>query len=109
MSNVTFYATDLASKWGFCDGDILSEFELWDLFETVDEHEVLIRLVRDHLLPLLPELTGVDEIETCHNPIRARTEADNDFCEDSDVSVKITEEMVLAVAARVTALDRTGS
>lgn len=88
---VTFHADSLASKWGFEDGDILGEF---DLPNSVDEHALLIRLVRAHLLPLLNPRLEVIEIGTCHNPIRALGEIWWMYCEDSYVTVEITEAMV---------------
>lgn len=91
----------LLSKWGFSDGDILFDYlwvaleldntpageamggpaaatsqEVYQRFQEVDEHAVLRRLVREHLVPAL-EAAGhrleVYDIETNHNPIRART------------------------------------
>lgn len=78
-------ARDLASKWGFNDGDMPDE--LWDLLDLIDErmevdwHAVLRRVVRARLLPLLsPEVAlTVYDIETCHNPIRTDYWCDDGF------------------------------
>lgn len=75
------FATSLASKWGFDDGDLIGDF-LYDLQDAglieddadlgvVDEHAVLRRLVRERLLPVIPLAIQVYEVETNHNPIRA--------------------------------------
>ncbi|MES2596048.1 MAG: hypothetical protein V4662_11960 [Verrucomicrobiota bacterium] len=58
----------LLSKWGFVDGDVLD----W-LPSRFDRRQVLCRLVREYLLPVLMERVEVMEIVTNHNPIRAVT------------------------------------
>lgn len=83
-------AKDLASKWGFDDGDLLS-----DITEVGKSHALLIAAVRAFLLPLLPDVE-VEEIVTCHNPIRA-TDATRYLCEDSDVRVALTRDQLLAL------------
>jgi hypothetical protein len=67
-----FYTEGLLSKWGFNDGDILDDL-LYDHFGTFDEdpHELLIKVVRVHILPKLEQMVEVHEINTIHNPIRA--------------------------------------
>ena len=73
---------DLFSKWGFGDGDVVEDY-LWDhvdedlqarLFD-LDQRAVLCQLVRSHLLPALDRPVEVYEIQTIHNPIRARSVA----------------------------------
>lgn len=91
----TLLATDLTSKWGFWDGDILRDGGILErphpLPEGADNHAVLIWLVRKHLLPLLPGVE-VYEIGTCHNPIRTDQELTP---EQDDVQVEIAEADVL--------------
>ena len=72
MKRVVLDATGLLSKWGFWDGDILSENDM--LHPEEDGHEALIWLVRNKLVPKMiaeheyePELA---EIACGHNPIR---------------------------------------
>lgn len=73
----------LCSKWGFNDGDCPDH--LLDYWEevgvdwpqlNVDWHQALRALVRAHLVPAI-EAAGhtveVYDIETIHNPIRARS------------------------------------
>lgn len=67
-------ASELLSKWGFEDGDIC-------------DHELLIYLVRKHLQPLLDERVELEEIVTCHNPIRATIETRQYV--DESISVKV--------------------
>jgi hypothetical protein len=77
---IRLYSDGLLSKWGFGDGDCLDEV-LWDRCDELglradgDEHAVLIRAVREYLLPALAEHHDVVvfEIDTIHNPIRADT------------------------------------
>lgn len=77
---LTLYADGLCSKFGFNDGDWPEDLlEYWvetgvDL-SGVEWHEALRKLVRIHLIPAM-EAAGhtveVYNIETVHNPIRAR-------------------------------------
>ena len=68
-------AAGLASKWGFNDGDVPDE--LWGLLDVADPDgssdwdwtDILRRMVRERLLPLLPGVEAYD-VETSHNPIR---------------------------------------
>lgn len=94
---IVLRACGLASKYGFSDGDILSEiifdklgYEQW---ANARQSEILVDLVRERLLPLLPGVE-VYEISTCHNPIRAKDEWVN-FCRESSVSVEIPVEDIL--------------
>lgn len=79
MTDLHLHATSLFSKWGFGDGDIVDEW-YWDTFDGpipngISHHDVLIELVRKVLVPAI-ETAGhridVYEIDTIHNPIRAR-------------------------------------
>lgn len=68
----------LLSKWGFDDGGTPEEFydycdENGVDYERLDWDNTLRRLVRDHLLPALEQDVEVYDIETIHNPIRARS------------------------------------
>ena len=60
---VVLFAESLLSKWGFEDGDMLAD-------DTGVRHELLVQMVKHHLLPLLQGVE-VFEIRTCHNPVRA--------------------------------------
>lgn len=78
------FADGLFSKWGFGDGDQVDDF-LWDHLDydddviharlkDVDDHAVLRRLVREHLVPAFAAAghdVEVYDIETNHNPVRA--------------------------------------
>ena len=72
-------SVDLCSKWGFGDGDepdwVMDFCEANGRpFASVDWHPILRDLVRRYLLPALAEHHDVEvyDIETIHNPIRAR-------------------------------------
>lgn len=79
MKELVLTSDGLLSKWGFWDGD--EPDELLDLMDerdmpypTIDQWTaVLRRLVREYLLPAIDQRVEVVEIETSHNPIRART------------------------------------
>ena len=87
------YASCLASKFGFNDGDAPE-----DWYDTDREgwhwHATLIELVREHLLPLIPDVE-VYELDSIHNPIRA-TDDCKEFCEASSVEVEISYQQALA-------------
>ena len=105
MSGMFLDAESLASKWGFQDGDMPEEFYEWliaaGISTEMDWHRVLVQLVRDRLLPLLPDVQ-VYEIETSHNPIRA-TQETWDSAYASGVSVIVDWADVLATAREVSA------
>lgn len=89
------FAYGLASKFGFGDGDILEYFcedNNIDLQER-DEHEVLIKLVRTYLLPLIPHVQ-VYEIGSLHNPIRCEEQFVEEL-KDSKIYVDVTIEQLI--------------
>lgn len=74
MSKFVMYADDLLSKWGFGDGDRLSDF----LYEggaeyryKVNSHKLLEELVKRYLLPKLNDKVEIFYVDTIHNPVRA--------------------------------------
>lgn len=97
MKTIHLQARSLASKFGFMDGDIVSLFceenNIESELKDKDSHDVLIKLVREHLLPLVSHVK-VFEILTMHNPIRC----EDDFIDElrqSDVQVEVGLEEVL--------------
>ncbi len=64
-------AASLWSKWGFKDGDILSDLPLLS-----DPHELLFYLVSKYLLPLVDKPISLQFWQTCHNPCRLSAESD---------------------------------
>lgn len=82
-----FYTEGLLSKWGFEDGDILNELLLDNGIEP--KHSILVRAVRDKVLPLIQQKVVVFDIETSHNPIRARTVdgVEVDHYNDNDIAL----------------------
>lgn len=81
--HMTLSGECLFSKWGFGDGDMPDELldmadgwpakeKMWAYdFGSKQWHEVLRRLVRERLLPLMPAGVELVDINTIHNPIRA--------------------------------------
>lgn len=97
MKTIHLQARSLASKFGFMDGDIVSLFceenNIESELKDKDSHDVLIKLVRKHLLPLVSHVKAF-EILTMHNPIRC----EDDFIDElrqSDVQVEVGLEEVL--------------
>lgn len=97
MKTLHLHAQSLASKFGFMDGDIVSLFceenNIESELKDKDSHDVLIKLVRKHLLPLVSHVK-VFEISTMHNPIRC----EDDFIDEmrqSNAQVEVGFEEVL--------------
>lgn len=75
-----YLASDgLLNKWGFNDGDepdaLLDYCEEHGIpYPTLDGWKTTLRaLVRERLVPALDQEVELVDVETCHNPIRART------------------------------------
>lgn len=95
--SVTLRVSSLASKFGFGDGDVVSDYICDNDLEYVfdcDEHDILARLVEYHLLPLIPHVTCY-RVGCIHNPIRCDAEF-VDFCSSSEIAVAVTKSHVLA-------------
>lgn len=95
--SITLCVSSLASKFGFGDGDVVTDYifdnDLEPAFDY-DEHDILVRLVEHHLLPLIPHVT-CHRVGSIHNPIRCDAEF-VDFCSSSEIAVDITKSHVLA-------------
>lgn len=128
MKTIKLSASDLLSKHGFLDGDIISLL-IADLEDSgavpgiearveainapddvLDEdgypghtgdHKILIALVRQHLAPLLPAFKIID-FTSHHNPVRCRAE-DAAFCAASDVSVTLDADDVIRALEEIEA------
>jgi hypothetical protein len=94
------HSRDLLSKWGFNDGDMPLDVFEWleadsvDFFPAFSWDDVLLRLVREHLLPVLDQAVVVYEIAP-HNPIRAETvEGVEVDCYDLEPAIALTPEYV---------------
>lgn len=104
---LTLRASDLMSKHGFGDGDVLDDFadELEDAgFPEYYENEVLQLLVERHLIPLLPPGCEVRRTESNHNPIRVLFEGvwDKALYERlTPITVSVTLEQIIEVAREV--------
>lgn len=109
MADFIMHPDSLLSKWGFGDGDSLSDY-VYDEFNTYDFefkcHKALEELVKRYLLPTLPKKVEIFFISTIHNPVRAEMidgqyyknhyeHDDNDLLGDNSISV--TREQVFEV------------
>lgn len=81
---VVLRAEGLLNKWGFSDGDLLAD-------DTGSRHDLLVELVKEHLLPLLPGVE-VDRIVTIHNPVRATDATAHLIVDDISVPVQVEFE-----------------
>lgn len=73
---LTLFSCDLLSKWGFNDDDDPEGWLDWCDNQGVDYNAFdfpWAALVRKHLVPAIEQDVTVVDIETIHNPIRART------------------------------------
>jgi hypothetical protein len=74
----TLDAESLLSKWGFGDGDALSDW-WWDNYGAelpFNDHDMLHALVLAYLVPAIHDAAREVEIiriDTIHNPVRADT------------------------------------
>lgn len=97
MKTIKLRARDLASKFGFMDGDIVANFceenNLKAEIEGKDTHDVLISLVRKYLLPVVGEI-NVYEISSMHNPIRCEQQHIEELTY-SDISVDVNLSQVI--------------
>lgn len=66
-----FYTDSLLSKFGFGDGDMLDDLLFDNGINLDNDHDFLIKVVREHVLPAVKQQVDVYEIVTIHNPIRA--------------------------------------
>jgi hypothetical protein len=69
---VEVWTEGLLSKWGLEDGDLLDPI-LQDMgfdLSVLNAHEVLVEIIRDHVLPKLENEIEFQVIGTLHNPIR---------------------------------------
>lgn len=78
VPTLTLFSDELFSKWGFNDGDMPDDVcdhldEIYPVWPILDWHKILVRLVKEHLLPILEQHVELVEICTNHNPIRAST------------------------------------
>lgn len=103
------HAESLLSKWGFGDGDALSDW-WWDTFEydpDWDFHVVLFELVKEHLVPEMERKGHRVElvfIHTIHNPVRAERLNGEEIDWYGDhatlpIAIAVTRDQILAAVA----------
>ena len=93
MNSMRFYTRDLLSKWGFGDGDMLDDLLLNN--DITPNPKILIRVVREEVLPKIDQHMDLYQFSTSHNPIRAEkvngVEVDH---YNPSLSMKLTPEYV---------------
>lgn len=69
---VKFYTCGLLSKWGFLDGELLSDAtdEVYS-YDPETEKRALVAVVKHFVIPKIENAIELVEITTIHNPIRA--------------------------------------
>jgi hypothetical protein len=73
------FSESLLSKWGFSDGDVPYDYLDWCDATGTDYpaggawRAMLVKLVRERLVPALEQDVETYVMETNHNPIRARS------------------------------------
>lgn len=95
------HAFDLASTRGFADGNMFGHLlrEKFGRFAP-DKRAVLVECVKRFLIPAIPRGL-ITKLSRTHNPIRI---AANETIDDvEDVSVGVAENLVLKVAAELSA------
>lgn len=99
---LTLYVSDLASKFGFGDGDLISDFCSKNDIDTyyVSYVDILVTLVESELIPLVPG-DRFYFMDTCHNPIRCEAEYLTE-CSTSLMSVELTKDEVIAAIRKLT-------
>lgn len=97
--SVDVHTKTLLSKWGLDDGDILDPDlrELGFDLAVVNTGDILVELIRDHVLPRIENKIEYEIVNTMHNPIRI-THVDGgpiDNCRpDSHSEVTLRPEVV---------------
>ena len=112
-------ASSLLSKWGFADGDALSDW-WWDNFDCdppFSDHDAIYSLAEKYLVPQM-ELAGwtveLVRIQTIHNPARAErlNGVEVDWyagTTEIPVEARVTKEQILAVVATLAPVTEEGN
>lgn len=66
-----FETNDLLSKWGFGDGNMLTDLLLDNHYSLSLSANLLRMIAREHILPGLDQVVQVEDSCEMHNPIRA--------------------------------------
>jgi hypothetical protein len=105
------FSDGLLSKWGFNGGDAPDDFIDWleagGYSPRIDWHPVLVKIVKDFLVPALDQDVDVYTCETCHNPVRAETVNWREVDADAELSPEFIEvpfAVVLGAALELGAL-----
>lgn len=97
--HITLFSSGLLSKWGFSDGEPPEEWLDYLDARGIDPGDAdwpLIALVRRYLLPALAAHHDIEvyELDTIHNPIRARVVDGAEIDDRADNGVTLTPAAV---------------
>lgn len=90
----------LLEKYGFCDGDLFSDFvyENYIVRSTTQEFamdkQVLKMAVERYLLPALPVPVRLQCFITCHNNVRVHPDDYDELATQPETVVEITEQQL---------------
>ena len=90
----------LLSKWGFCDGDLFSDFVHenyiveWTTQEFAMDKQVLKMAVERYLLPALPVPIRIQCFMTPHNNVRVHVGDYRNLEAQPETVVEITEQQL---------------
>jgi len=88
----------LLEKYGFCDGDLFSDFVYenyivqWTTQEFAMDKQVLKMAVERYLLPALPIPVRLQCFITCHNNVRVHPDDYDELATQPETVVEITEQ-----------------
>lgn len=90
----------LLSKWGFCDGDLFSDFVHenyiveWTTQDFAMDKQVLKMAVERYLLPALSVSVRLQCFVTCHNNVRVNPDDYDELATQPETVVEITEQQL---------------
>ena len=97
----------LLEKYGFCDGDLFSDFVhenyivKWTTQEFAMDKQVLKMAVERYLLPALPVPIRLQCFITCHNNVRVHPDDYDDLAKQPETTVTLTEQQLREICEEV--------
>ena len=97
----------LLNKYGFCDGDLFSDFVHenyiveWTTQEFAMDKQVLKMAVERYLLPSLPVPVRLQCFVTCHNNVRVHPDDYDELATQPETVVEITEQQLRELCEEV--------
>ena len=93
-------SNSLLNKYGFCDGDLFSDFVHenyiveWTTQEFAMDKQVLKMAVERYLLPALPIPVRLQCFVTHHNSVRVHPDDYDELATQPEIIVEITEQQL---------------